>query len=297
MKDGELNLLCARAEDLCREAQKNGVSSGDFLTLAEQAHLACWQDGSIDKEMLYFFGGYGDAERKAMVFVSSSYRQRMLQKQQKEREKQIDWEKIDWEKDDWWQTEPPSEDASDNEPSFTVGIEEAGIAVLAVSVPKGAQMPGHRDFLGSLLALGLDRRALGDIVAFEGKSYLFVKKSVADYIVQSMDRVGRSPVSVEKTELPIDFAPERAFEEMALSVASLRLDALTAAITGLSREDAKTAVIRATVNRNHLPCTQPETQISVGDVLSVKGFGRYRLFAVTGQTKKGRLKIVLQKYV
>ena len=112
-----------------------------------------------------------------------------------------------------------------------------------------------------------------------------------------MDRVGRSPVKVDRTELPSDFVPERAFEEIVLTVASLRVDALTAAITGLSREDAKTAVVRSTVSRNYLPITQPEAVLSEGDVISIKGSGRFRLFRLAGQTKKGRLKIVLQKYV
>ena len=295
MKDNELDLLGPRAADLCKQARKNGFASGDFLTLAEQAHLMTLQGVEFENGMLSFFGGYDDAERKIAVFVSDDYRSRFGHKMQKQKENEFDWDSIDWEKDDWWLN--PPESCAEEESSFSVGFLQAGIEVLCVSVPKGADMPGHRDFLGSLLALGLDRRALGDIVACKDKTYLFVKKSVADYISHSMERVGRSPVKVEKTELPNDFLPQRMFEEIVLTVASLRVDAVTAAITGLSREDAKVAVVRGTVSRNYLPITQPEALIAEGDVISLKGFGRFRLFRIAGQTKKGRLKIVLQKYV
>ena len=288
MKDSELNLLGPRAADLCLQAQKNGFSAGDFLTLAEQAYLEGLKGKDYRGDMLTLFGGYDGAERKVMVFASEEYCARL----QNQREKQIDWDNIDWEKDDWWNEEPTCAEEVQG-----VSFAEAGIEVLAVSVPKGAEMPGHRDFLGSILALGLDRRALGDIVLYEGKTYLFVKKSVADYLLHNMIRVGKSPVTVEKTELSSDFAPERAFEEIVLTLASLRVDALTAAITGLSREEAKTAVVRGTVSRNYLPILQPEALLSQGDVISVKGFGRFRLHREAGQTKKGRLKIVLQKYV
>ncbi|MBE6672231.1 MAG: hypothetical protein E7599_01745 [Ruminococcaceae bacterium] len=292
--DNELCRLAPRAADLCRQAGKNGVAAGDFLTLAEQAYLKSLQDGGFDREMLTFFGGYGEAERRVMVFISEDHRARLQSIREKQAQKTVDWDSIDWEKDDWWQQ---ADGLCEESPRDAVSFEEAGIAVLGVSVPKGAQLPGHRDFLGALLALGLDRRALGDIVPFEGKTYLFVKKSVADYLVNSMDRVGKSPVSVEKVTLPTHFAPERAFEETVLTVAGLRLDGLVAAITGLSREEAKNTVIHGLVNRNYLPETRPETLLCEGDVLSVKGSGRFVLQRIAGQTKKGRLKIVLQKYV
>jgi RNA-binding protein YlmH len=234
-----------------------------------------------------------------MLFVSGDYVARLQNGSDKKAEGHIDWDSIDWEKDDWWQDMPGEERSAqeDGELSQDALYAPAGMEVLCVSVPKGAEMPGHRDFLGTVLALGLDRRALGDIVPYGDKTYLFVKKSVSEYLIQNMIRVGKSPVLTKRTTLPSDFAPERAFEESVLTLASLRVDALVAAITGLSREEAKNAVIRGTVSRNHLPLTQPEALLNEGDVLSVKGFGRYRLKASLGLTKKGRLKIVLQKYV
>ena len=250
------------------------------------------QGSVFENGMLTFFGGYDDAERKVAVFTSEEYRTRIRHSLQKKQEKQIDWDNIDWEKDDWWQEAP---EIAQDEPC--IGFLQAGIDVLCVTVPKGAEMPGHRDFLGTILALGLDRRALGDIVVYLDKTYLFVKKSVSEYLLHSMDRVGKSPVKVERTELPLDFSPLRTFEEIVLTVASLRVDALVAGITNFSREEAKMSVIRGTVSRNYLPITQPESLLAEGDVLSVKGAGRFRLSHIAGQTKKGRLKIVLQKYI
>jgi RNA-binding protein YlmH len=295
MKD-ELALIGARAEDLYRACQKQGIAAGDFMAPAEAAHLMSFAGIRFPRESVCFFGGYADAERCVPIFMAEKHRL-YSEKQKREPTDRIDWDSIDWEKDDWWeQTSLPDGD-EDGQTEEKLTCRDAGITVLRLTVPKGAELPGHRDCLGTLMGLGLERRAVGDIVVKTDAVYLFVKDSVAPYLINSLSRVGKSPVNAEVTELPEDFSADRAYERVTLTLASLRADAITAALTGVSREEAKTMVHQGLFTRNYLLLGDPECRLAEGDVFSLRGKGRYRLAEIAGQTKKGRLKIVLQKYV
>lgn len=285
-------LLCARAEDLYRQSQKNGVCAGDFLTPAEQAYLESAKDVDFPQDSLAFYGGYDQAERRVAVFVTEKGKASAKNDLPYER---IDWERIDWEKDDWWENADVGQPTEEDGDAIT--MEDADIVCLHLTFPKGADLPDHRACLGTLMGMGLERKSLGDIVVKEDGVWLFCKSTVAPYLLSSLSKVGKSPVKVQKTDPPADFSPEHAFERLELTVSSLRADALMAAITGLSREDAKKAVSDGLLKRNHLPFLRPEALLHEGDLLSVTGKGRYRFAQVAGQTKKGRLKIVLEKYV
>lgn len=288
MTNEELLHLGPRAEDLYGAAKKSGIAAGDFLGPAEQAYLRTLEGRSFPADSLYFVGGYGEAERKVAVFVSDKA---VLAR--KNAKTEVDWDSIDWEKDDWWQDVPDEKEPGEAQPDLA----DAGIAVLKLTVPKGAELPGHRDCLGSILALGLRRQALGDIAVTDDCVYLFVKETVASYLESSLTKVAKSNIRLQRCDLPADFSLPRAFERKDVIVASLRADALVAAITGCSRETAKHFVTVGNFNRNYLPMSDPEEKLCEGDVFSLRGTGRFRLERLAGTTQKGRLKVVLQKYV
>ena len=288
MKD-ELTLLSARAEDLYKAALKNGISAGDFLSPAEQSYLQTLQGHSFPKDALTFFGGYSDAERCVPIFKTENGRSSAKKKDG------IDWDNIDWEKDAWWEQTDLSDTDLDQDDVIT--LQQAEMSVIRLTVPKGAELPGHRECLGTLMGLGLQRRAVGDIVCKEDAVYLFVKDTVASYLLNSLSRVGKSPVKAQTCDLPADFACDRAYERIEVTLASLRADVFYAAIVGCSREEAKNQVTAGLLRRNHLPLCDPQCQLTSGDLLSVQHKGRYRFLEVAGQTKKGRLRVVLQKYI
>lgn len=288
MKD-ELTLLAARADDLYKAALKNGISAGDFLSPAEQSYLQTLEGRSFPQDTLIFFGGYRDAERCVPIFKTENY------KNDFGKNTKIDWDAIDWEKDDWWEQTESLQSISDK--NDVADLSQAGLCVICLTVPKGAELPGHRDCLGTLMGLGLERRAVGDIVCKEDAVYLFVKDTVAPYLLNSLSRVGKSPVRAEICELPADFSCDRAYERLELTLASLRADVFVAAIAGCSREEAKNQVTAGLLRRNHLPLCDPQCQLTPGDLISVQHKGRYRFLEIAGQTKKGRLKVILQKYI
>lgn len=162
--------------------------------------------------------------------------------------------------------------------------------------PKYAD-PGHRDLLGALMGLGVDRAVTGDI-AFgrqAGTAYLFCCEDVADYLCANLESAGRARISVERADLPVDIRePEGVF--LRVTVQSPRLDAILAAALHLSRGEAARLIEAGFVQRDHRVELRGDQHIAEGELLSVRGHGRLRLTACEDLTRKGRLALRLFKY-
>ena len=171
-----------------------------------------------------------------------------------------------------------------------------GISVLHLQLSNGT-IPDHRSVLGSLLGLGLDRAVVGDIFRYENGMAVAVKDRIAPYIMAELKRIGRDPVKVTPLALPEGFQVEKQTETLCLSVSSLRLDCLVAALCRLSREDAVEYIKKGMVKVDHRQANAPDRKLSEGAVLSLRGKGRFLLSGCTGQTKSGRLRIEVLHYI
>ena len=153
----------------------------------------------------------------------------------------------------------------------------------------------HRDFLGALMNLGIRRDVIGDIVVREDTSYLFVEEVMAEHIKKELTRVKHTSVSVEQmTEIPEDVKPR--FERENLIVSSLRPDLMVAKLYHLSRQAAKDIFVEGRVFLNSRLCTDPSANVREGDVLSVRGFGKFVFCGTERETKKGNVSIAVDKY-
>lgn len=153
----------------------------------------------------------------------------------------------------------------------------------------------HRDYLGSLLGLGIKREKIGDILTFEGRALVFVLSDIAGYILGNLDKVGRKGVKVCEVELGEIKVPRRKVEEIRTTVAALRLDCVVAAAIKGSRSQAAETINSGKVYVNWLECDNLSVQLKPGDVFSVRGVGRFRLSEYLHETKKGRLGICIEK--
>ena len=97
------------------------------------------------------------------------------------------------------------------------------------------EYPGHRDYLGSILGLGINRDKLGDILVSKSSADIIVKPEIMEYIGLNLIKVGNTTVDVEEISLKELLQPERPYKEMKSTVASLRLDAVAGIAFGLSR--------------------------------------------------------------
>lgn len=153
----------------------------------------------------------------------------------------------------------------------------------------------HRDYLGSLMGLGIKREKIGDIICLDDGCQVVVASEIADYLLTHWNQVHQ--VSLTVTEIDpeqINVAPERV-KEIKTTVASMRLDAIAASGFGTSRTKMAREVKNERVKVNWKTVTNPAHEINQGDVLSIRGRGRVVVEQITGTTKKGRIGLVLKR--
>ncbi len=160
--------------------------------------------------------------------------------------------------------------------------------IRCVRVTAGFGQPGHRDYMGAVLGLGIKREWLGDIMVDGGVAHIFCLNTVADHLLASLDKVGRYGVKTAEIALSEAPVPKREVKEVTFSVMSLRLDAVAAGMFNLSRTSAAAMVAAGEVSLNYSECLRPDAQIQPGDIISVRGYGKGSLVSVGGQSRKGR---------
>lgn len=153
---------------------------------------------------------------------------------------------------------------------------------------------GHRDFLGSLMGLGIERRLLGDIQIVDGTGYLFCLEEIAPYICDNLVSVGRTTVHCEVCEPPQQLSEPP--EPTEVVVASERLDALIAAVWRLSRSEAQELLEKGLVYIDGSLVESPAHTLKEGDLISVRHQGRFRYEGALRETKKGRLRVSVRIY-
>lgn len=157
--------------------------------------------------------------------------------------------------------------------------------------------PGHRDLLGAVMGLGLERSATGDIAMgeTEGSAYLFVHTDVESYICANFHSAGRATIKTKPCmQKPLLKAPDGI--HLRITVSSPRLDAVIAAGLKLSRSEAQKLIVGGLVKRNHTEELRGDIHLEEGDLLSVRGYGRMRVEGFDGVTRKGRDAVRLFKY-
>ncbi len=151
----------------------------------------------------------------------------------------------------------------------------------------------HRDLLGSLLALGMDRGFFGDLIALEDRAYLLALPEAAARLPMEWDKAGNVPIRVTILEEAPAFEAPRG-EEMRDTVASLRLDCVLSAGLRTSRSRAAEMIRAGLVSVEHAPEERTDRLLMPGQLLSIRGFGRIRLLEVGDRTRKDRLPVTLE---
>ncbi len=154
----------------------------------------------------------------------------------------------------------------------------------------------HRDFLGCLMSIGVARNQIGDIVCSEGRAYAVLTPQAAQQAVflEKAGRVGLKAAYADESDV---IERNDKFSEISAAVSSLRLDCIVGAATKLSREKAAALIRSGAVSVNHGTVQSVSDVLSEGDVLSVRGYGRYILAAVGDRTKRDRIHVTVKKYI
>ena len=157
--------------------------------------------------------------------------------------------------------------------------------------------PSHRDFLGALMGEGIARETVGDICVGKGQCDFFVTAEIAPYILQNFTGAGRTKLHLEQIPLSEVIVPKPETKEIRDTVASLRLDSIISSGFRIGRSSAAQYVSAGKAAINGLPCEKPDKAVDAGDKISVRGLGKICLRSVNGQTKKGRISVVIDRYI
>ena len=161
--------------------------------------------------------------------------------------------------------------------------------------PKFADKLSHRDILGAVMNLGIERVKTGDILLKDSVAYLFCADSVKDYILQELDRIKHTVVKVSETQLE-NFSIEPDFACLSGIITSNRLDAVVACICKVSRSMASSMIANGKVFIGGREVLHNTYVCKEKDVISVRSYGKYIFDTVSGETKKGRIKINYRQY-
>ena len=259
----EFAVLFARIDDICLRAERGEFGISCFLSPREchftEQHLV--SRGFGDRYVLW--GGYRDAERRRFLILPDYM----------------------CGASEYCELEP----YIDQPPIVSLKIKGSGYRRLT-----------HRDYLGSVLGLGLEREVLGDIV-FEDvereEAILFCDAAISEFILGELKKVASDTVRVERVQIGESFVPKRSFSHISDTVASPRLDCIVAAVCSLSREKAQSAVSAGLVEIDFESDLRSDRIVSAPCIISVKGYGKFRINSVSEQTKRGRLRLDADKYI
>lgn len=253
------------------------VAVSEFLTSRRQriAVAAAMKGGFSSR--LFFWGGTVGAERRCAVFLP-------------------DWIELP-------ETLPAC--LSPEREEILCGVMEAGLdggairpATTAVRLlDSGYRVLGHRDWLGALLAMGIRRDVLGDLAVLSDREAItFADERMADFLVREFTSAGADTVRGERVELPPDFRIPRRYEPVSGTVASPRLDSVVHVLTHLSRGDASSLIAGGSVTLNDFAVLAPDKEVYAGDVVVIRGYGKFMIDDVGSVTKKGRNRLAARKY-
>lgn len=172
------------------------------------------------------------------------------------------------------------------------------VTVIKVSplLEKFGESLNHRDFLGALMHLGIERDTLGDILVKEKTAYIFCLDSIAQYICKELTKVKHTTVKCEQTDMDIPALTPTLIDEE-FPAASLRLDGIIANLLKCSRNEALSLFEDKRVTLNGKVTGRNSITLKDGDVFSVRGHGKFIFAGTGGNTRKGKIYVRIKRYV
>lgn len=154
----------------------------------------------------------------------------------------------------------------------------------------------HKDYLGSVLSLGIERNKIGDIMVRGNSAYLPVVNEIAEYIIDNLSFIGKSPVSISEIN-DVTKVPSPEFEEILIAIPSLRLDSVVSKLANISRSKSIELIDSGKVLIDYTKSRDKSKEVLEGSRVTIRGLGKFIIGQVVGETKSGKEKIVVKKYV
>ena len=251
--------LYARLEDLKKCAVRGNLGFSAFFS-PKEIYIA---ENYLKKSGAAYisYGGYEDAERKR-IYLLPEYMEEVT-----------------------------------SHKSFDEYGYSSNIDVISI-VGSGFEKLIHRAVMGSVLGLGIERDVIGDIcMKSDSEALLFCDSAMTSFILENLERIGRDKVKLKKLDSSENISFERQFLRVTDTVASARLDCVVAALCSFSREKARESIVASLVELNYEYEERPDREVSVQSIISVRGVGKFRILSLSDKTKKGRYRLIAEKYL
>lgn len=172
-------------------------------------------------------------------------------------------------------------------------LEDYRVTVFSINYPTKFMTLDHKNVLGSLMGLGIDRSKFGDIHISDEVVQFAVTSELNDYMQVNFTAVGKSKVSISIVENPEEMIQSKdIWIEATQIVSSMRLDAVIAALTNFSRQKAAALIKSDKVRVNWATENHASAELFEEDVLSIRGFGRFKVIAIEGRTRKDKIRLI-----
>ena len=153
----------------------------------------------------------------------------------------------------------------------------------------------HRDFLGAIMNLGIDRATIGDVFLQENEGYVFCLNSIAEYITENLDKVKHTHIKCEKVKDSLRFIKDEG-KPLEITVTSDRIDVVVAGVYHISRSESLACFEKAIVYVNGRLCTSNAKSLKAGDVVNIRGKGKFLYQGVVHTTRKDKYRVSVQMY-
>ena len=274
--DGEIAELVSRLDDLCEIAARGELAATPYLTPREAKYARAYLAARMSVGTALAWGGYPEAERVRLALLPDYM------------EGAVD----------------PAALAADpvrtlREAGFDDTAKELSDLTVSLRVQgSGFRVLTHRDYLGSILGLGLDRDAVGDVSVTDDRTAVVVcGVPIAEFLITHLERVATDAVRVSRLPEGEAIPLTHRFAPVSDTVASERLDCVVAALANLSRDKAQTAVRSGLVEVDYETVTDCDMTLTAPAVLSIRGVGKFRINAFDGVTRRGRVRLLADRYV
>ncbi|OPJ63230.1 RNA-binding protein [Clostridium oryzae] len=153
----------------------------------------------------------------------------------------------------------------------------------------------HRDYLGALMALGIKRDKLGDLVVKDNRCFFPVSEELFEYIDSNLMKVGKCPCIVTEIEDESEL-PEAEYKQKLVIAAAMRLDAVVGAITGMSRSKSVNYIDTGKVQIDYIEVRDKSFEVNLLSTITVRGFGKYRIIETAGNSGSGKIKLKIYSF-
>ena len=259
MTDDEL--LLAKARDLkTRSEDDSMICATNFLDERQRSLISVLEKEQNKYTDTFYFGGYKDASKTAAVFVPKFF------------------------------------EVTDIDSFFLENPDDCPFCLIRIDKDRFTSL-SHRDYLGAVMALGIKREMLGDFLVDESGCFVPCVRSVKGFLLSQLESVGRASVKVKEAAFSEIALTEAKSEEIVSFVSSLRLDNAVGAAFSVSRTKAGEAIEKGLVFVNSVQVFKPDYKLSEGSTLVFRGKGKAVIEEIFGESKKGRLRIKIKKYI